>query len=146
MKLNWGHGIFLFFVVFISLGISFIIFSLRQNNDLVTNDYYEKGADYTHQMEINGRSVVYNDSINLVNQNNILIARFSKSIDLMTDTMNIFFFRPSDKRFDHEFRMALKSDSIEIVKSGLQKGRFKVKFQWANNLEVFMVEKEFFVE
>jgi hypothetical protein len=146
MKLNWGQGIFLFFVVFISLGISFVIFSLRQNNDLVTNDYYEKGADYTRQMEINSRSIAYIDSINLVNQNDLLIARFSKSIDMMTDTMDVFFFRPSDKRFDHEFRMALKSDSIEIVKSGIQKGRYKVKFQWANNLEVFMVEKEFFVE
>ncbi len=146
MKLNWGQGIFLFFVVFISLGISFIIFSLRQNNDLVTNDYYEKGADYTHQMEINSRSILYNDSINLVNRNNYLIARFSKSIDLMTDTMDVFFFRPSDKRFDHEFRMALKSDSIPIIKSGIQKGRYKVKFQWLNNQDIFMVEKEFFVE
>ena len=146
MKLNWGQGIFLFFVVFVSLGIFFIIFSLRQNNDLVTNDYYEKGADYTHQMEINSRSIVYNDSINLVNQNDLLIARFSKSIDLMTDTMNIYFFRPSDKKFDHEFRNVLKSDSIQIVKSGLQKGRYKVKFQWTNNLDVLMVEKEFFVE
>jgi hypothetical protein len=146
MKLNWGQGIFLFFVVFVSLGISFIIFSLRQNNDLVSNDYYEKGADYTHQMEINSRSFLYNDSINLANRNNLLIVRFSKSIDLMADTMDVVFYRPSDKRFDHEFRMALKSDSIEIVKSGLQKGRFKVKFQWTNNMDVFMVEKEFFVE
>ena len=146
MKLNWGQGIFLFFVVFISLGISFIIFSLRQNNDLVASDYYEKGADYTHQMEINSRSAFYIDSINLVNQNDLLIARFSKSIDMMTDTMNIYFFRPSDKRFDLEFRMPLQSGSIPIVKSGIQKGRYKVKFQWTNNQDIFMVEKEFFVE
>ncbi len=146
MKLNWGQGIFLFFVVFISLGISFVIFSLRQNNDLVTNDYYEKGADYTHQMEINSRSVVYNDSISLVNRNNLLFAKFSKSIDLMTDTMNIYFFRPSNKRFDHEFRMALKADSIEIDKSGLQKGRYKVNFHWAHLKDNFLVVKEFFVE
>ncbi len=146
MKLNWDQGIFLFFVVFISLGISFVIFSLRQNNDLVTNDYYEKGADYTHQMEINSRSAVYNDSITLVNRNNLLIAKFSKSIDLMADTMNIYFFRPSDKRLDHEFRMALKSDSLEIEKSGLQKGRYKVNFHWVHLKDNFLVVKEFFVE
>ena len=103
MKLNWGQSIFLFFVIFISLAAAFIIFSLRQNNDLVTDDYYEKGADYTHQMEINSRSVVYQDSIKLSDQNYLLIARFSKSIDMMTDTMRIYFFRPSDRKSDFEF-------------------------------------------
>jgi len=146
MKLNWGQGIFLFFVVFISLGISFVVFSLRQNNDLVTDDYYEKGADYSRQMEINSRSAVYIDSIQLVNQNGKIIARFSKSIDLMADTMQVYFFRPSDKRLDYTFQSLLKSDSLMIEKNNLQKGRFKVKFQWNGLLKSYMVEKEFFVE
>ncbi len=38
MKLNWGQSIFVFFVIFVSLGVVFIIFSLRQNNDLVEDD------------------------------------------------------------------------------------------------------------
>jgi len=146
MKLNWGQSIVLFFAIFLSLAIGFIIFSLRQNNDLEAENYYEKGADYTHQMEINGRSAVYNDSIQMMNQNSQIVARFSKSIDLMTDTMHINFFRPSDKRFDFEFTSLLNSDSLAIDKSKLVKGRYKVKFQWFQNLISYQVEKEFFIE
>ena len=146
MKLNWGQSIFLFFVIFITLAVVFIIFSLRQNNDLVTDDYYEKGADYTHQMEINSRSFVYQDSIKLSDQNNLLIARFSKSRDIMTDTMFIYFFRPSDKKSDFEFWVLLNSDSIVIDKSNLIKGRYQVKFQWSQNKESFFVQKEVFIE
>jgi len=146
MKLNWGQSLFLFFVVFLALAIVFIVFSLRQNNDLVTDDYYEKGAHYSQQMEINGRSAVYIDSIQLMNQNSRLVARFSKSIDQMTDTMNICFFRPSDKRFDYHHAGLLNSDSLTIEKNTLVKGRYKVKFQWLRHSESFQVEKEFFVE
>lgn len=146
MKLNWGQSIFLFFVIFISLAVVFIVFSLRQNNDLVTENYYEKGADYTNQMEINLRSAVYNDSIQLMTQNSLLVARFSKSIDQMADTMHINFFRPSDKRFDFEFSSLLSSDSLSIDKSKLAKGRYKVQFQWFQSRVSYQVEKEFFIE
>jgi len=146
MKLNWGQSIVLFFAIFLSLAIGFIICSLRQNNDLVAENYYEKGADYTHQMEINSRSAVYADSIQLLNQNSQLVARFSKSIDQMTDTMHIYFFRPSDKRFDFEFAALLNSDSLAIDKSKLEKGRYKVKFQWFQSRISYQVEKEFFIE
>jgi len=146
MKLNWGQSIFLFFVVFISLAISFIIFSLRQNNDLVTDNYYEKGATYSKQMEINGRSAVYNDSIHLTNRNNKIVARFSKSINQMADTMHISFFRPSDKKYDYNFNCLLVTDSLEIEKSKLAKGRYKVKFRWGLGNKCYMTEKEFFIE
>jgi len=146
MKLNWGQSIVLFFVIFVSLGIGFIIFSLRQNNDLVTENYYEKGADYTHQMEINSRSAVYNDSIQLMNKESKLVARFSKSIDQMTDSMHINFFRPSDKRFDYEVASLLNSDSISIDKSKLVKGRYKVEFKWQQGHLRYLVVKEFFIE
>ena len=65
MKLNWGYSIILFFVVFCSVMIGIMIFAFRQTNDLVTEDYYEKGADYTRQMELNSRSAAYQDSIQI---------------------------------------------------------------------------------
>ena len=146
MKLNWGQSIFLFFVVFITLAIAFIIFSLRQNNDLVTIDYYEKGADFTRQMEVNNRSAIYIDSIRLLNQNPGLVACFSQSIRQMTDTIQINFYRPSNKEFDFDLKAFIRSDSLHIDKARLQKGRYKVKFQWNYRNEIYQVEKEFFVE
>ena len=136
----------MFFVVFISLAITFIVFSLKQSNDLVSDDYYEKGANYTRQMEINQRSVIYSDSIKLENRNNLITFRFSKSVDMMADTMTVDFFRPSDKHFDHQIIFSLNSDSLSVRNDFLHKGRYKVMFHWKHNKEIFLIEKEFFAE
>jgi len=91
MRLNWGTAIILFFVLFFTLMIGFVVSSFRQNNDLVTPDYYDKGADYTHQMEINNRSAIYTDSITITLSNKSVIARFAKSFRLHADSMEINF-------------------------------------------------------
>ncbi len=146
MKLNWGYSIILFFIVFCSLMIGFIIFSLRQNNDLVTDDYYEKGAGYTGQLEMNSRSAIYNDSIQLASQNQLIVVRFAKSFKLNSDSILIYFYRPSDKKFDYSLQSLLRSDSITIEKKWLVKGRYTVKFEWMNRQKSYQVEKDFFIQ
>jgi len=146
MKLNWGNSIFLFLTVFVLMGIAFVVFSLSKSNDLVTTDYYQKGADYTKQMEITGRSAVYNDSIQVLNQNKNVVVRFAHSINQMTDTMQVYFYRPSDKKLDFNYQGFLNTDSLIIKKEYLSGGRYKVKFQWLYNRESYQIEKEFFIE
>jgi hypothetical protein len=131
---------------FLALSIVFIVFSFRQNNDLVTNDYYEKGADYTNQMEITNRSSVFSDSIQLLNQNTNLLVRFSDSINQMTDSMHIYFYRPSDKKLDVQFWETIGPDSLIISKERFAKGRYKVQFQWIFDRNSYLVEKDFFIE
>ena len=146
MKLNWGYSILIFLMGFLALSIVFIVFSFRQNNDLVTNDYYEKGADYTNQMEITNRSSVFSDSIQLLNQNTNLLVRFSDSINQMTDSMHIYFYRPSDKKLDVQFWETIGPDSLIISKERFAKGRYKVQFQWIFDRNSYLVEKDFFIE
>ena len=146
MKLNWGNSIFLFLTLFVMLGIGFVVFSLSKSNDLVTADYYQKGADYSRQMEVTGRSDVYNDSIRVINHNKDVVVRFAPSINLMTDTMQVYFYRPSDKKLDFNYQGLLNTDSLIIKKDYLFGGRYKVKFQWYYNRESYQVEKEFFIE
>ena len=146
MKLNWGYSIILFFVVFCSVMIGIMIFAFRQNNDLVTDDYYEKGADYTRQMEINSRSAPYKDSIQLSVQTKVIAARFAKSIYQKSDRMLINFYRPSDKRFDYAIKTLINSDSVMIEKKNLVKGRYTVTFGWVSGQKNYQVEKDFFLE
>ena len=146
MKLNWGYSLIIFFVIFISLMIGFNVFSFRQNIDLVTDDYYEKGAGYTGQMEINSRSAVYTDSITITNQEHSLSAIFAKSIGEMTDTMHIYFYRPSDKKSDLRINVLLNSDSIAIEKKRLLKGRYIVTFEWLYGNDNYQIHRDIFVE
>ena len=66
LKFNWGTGIFLFLVVFLLACAAFIYFAFTQDVNLVHKDYYEKGVNYTEQMEINARSIAYQDSVAII--------------------------------------------------------------------------------
>ena len=146
MKLNWGYSIILFFILFFTVMIGFVIFSFRQSTDLVTEDYYEKGAAYTSQMEVNDRSAIYKDSIGLTNENERIITRFSNSITQMADTMNIYFYRPSDKKSDYKITAPIQNNSVSINKNHLASGRYIAKFQWNSGLNRYEVEKEYFAQ
>ena len=146
MKINWGYSIIIFFVVFCSLMIGFMIFTFRQSNDLVTTDYYEKGADFTHQMETNSRSVIFKDSIKITERNGFIVAGLAKSVNQMADTMHIYFYRPSDKKLDYTVNFSHPSDSVKIEKSHLAKGHYTVTFNWFKNQKSYQVEKELFMK
>jgi len=146
MKLNWGYSIILFFVVFCSVMIGIMVFAFRQTNDLVTEDYYEKGANYTRQMEINSRSAAYQDSIQITDVNQVILTRFAKSIYRSQDTMQINFYRPSDKKFDYSVKALLNSDSLKIDKKHLHKGHYTVNFLWLKGEKKVQIEKDLFVE
>ena len=72
MKFNWGTGIFIFLALFLLGSAVFIIFAVRQDVNLVHKDYYEKGVDYTEQMNVNARSSEYKDNISVSTQGDFL--------------------------------------------------------------------------
>lgn len=145
MKLNWGHGIVIFFGVFISLAVIFIIFSLKQNNDLVEKDYYRKGADYTAQMIINQRSEVYKDSVDLLVSDNYMLVELASTIVEGADSLNLFFFRPSDERLDNQFKTSLVNETIEIALSNFIHGRYIVQLGWNLDGEEYMLKRDVFI-
>ncbi len=146
MKINWGNSILLVFALFLTVMITFIVFSLRQNTDLVSKDYYEKGANYTHQMEINTRSASFRDSIQLKIIDHQLVAQFSKSIYQRSDTMQVTFYRPSDQKLDFTTKVLVKTATQTFDQKNLIKGRYVATFAWMIGKEQYQVEKELILE
>ena len=144
MKINWGTGILMFIILFLVLSGVFIVFSFQHNNDLVTEDYYEQGATYSKQIEINKRSAIYNDSVNISNKGSEIEIQLSKCLASMTDSFQIFFFRPSDKTKD--YKVGMRSNiSLRVPSAQLLKGRYIIKISWHNKKEKYLLEKDLFV-
>lgn len=141
MKLHWGNAIFIFFVIFLSLCAVFIVFSLRQNNDLVTKDYYQKGANYSQQIQINKRSAIYQDSIEIKNLDGFLRFDLAPAIVESADSLFIYFFRPSDKSEDLRLNFVINNLPIEVNQGALIHGRYKVQVSWKMNDELYEITK-----
>lgn len=145
MKFNWGHGILIFFVIFFVWIISFVVFSLGENNDLVTKDYYRQGAEYSLKMEIDKRSAVFKDSISIQNESNGVQVVFAGSLVEDGAEKQIYFYRASDKKYDVTLLVPRGQDRIFIDSDKLIKGRYNVSVSWAVDAEKYMVSKDFIV-
>lgn len=141
MKLNWGTAIFIFFTIFVALSIVFIIFSFNQDIELVEDDYYNKGANYTQQMEVNQRSRIFFDSISITNTETNLLLTLPQALFSHTDTLKLYFYNPSSKSKDYKLLLTNLNDSVYFDKTQIQPGHYIVKINWQiTNLE-FLVEK-----
>ncbi|SMO59996.1 FixH protein [Saccharicrinis carchari] len=145
MKLNWGHGILVFFVIFFTWIISFVVFSLGENNDLVTKDYYRQGAEYSLKMETDKRSAVYKDSISIQNENTGVKVLFAASLATDGVEKQIYFYRASDKKHDVTLLVPSGQDGIFIDGDRLVKGRYNVSVSWGKDEGKYMVSKDFVV-
>lgn len=144
MKINWGTGILIFIILFLILSGVFIVFSFQHNNDLVTEDYYNQGAAYSKQIEINKRSAIYNDSVSISKKGSEVEIILSKNLAYMTDSFQIYFFRPSDKTKDYKIEMP---SNLRLIVPCVQllKGRYIIKISWHNKKEKYLLEKDLFV-
>jgi len=146
MKLHWGHAITIFFVIFLSLAVFFIIFSLRQNRDLASENYYNDGAEYTKQIYINERSMFFKDSLSININNNTVEFNFCDSITENSNTIFVDFYRPSNKQFDYKIQFDAKTEPYLVDKSKLKKGRFIVTVFWEIDSLNYEITKNLFVD
>jgi hypothetical protein len=146
LKLNWGNSLIIFFLIFFIWVFSFVFFAMRQNNDLVADDYYQLGAKYSDQISINQRSVAYRDSIEISTAGNNIQLFICKSLVTTGDSIKVYFFRSSDKAKDLRFSFSKPNSPLLIGKTGLLHGRYQVFISWNDKGEKFMVNKTVDIE
>ena len=141
MKFNWGTGIFTFIIIFLLLCVAFIIFTVRQGVNLVHDDYYEKGVDYSEELKVKQRSMEYHHAFEIIYLNKYLVLAIDENLSAQIDSGTILMFRPSDKKQDIEMPLEANAEKITFSKANLISGRYILKIQWYSNGEKFEHER-----
>lgn len=136
MKINWGTGIVLAFIGFISFIMFFVIkmnSDRRANHDLVTEDYYRQELAY--QKEIDAQNNATNDIVNLElkKQANGLQIVFPKNLDPNKIQGTVSLYRPSNKQLDFDLPISLSNNHLLIPDKRLLDGRWDIKVNWVYN-------------
>jgi len=143
MKFNWGTGIFIFLVIFVSLAIAFMIFAFNQEISLVHKDYYQKGVDYDQEITMEKKSIKYTNLINLkINENNIELI-FDESIKDKSSNIEVYFYSPSEQHHDFRIKKENIIDGFIIDKSKLITDRYIVNVDWTMDNTNYRIKKEF---
>ena len=141
MKFNWGTGILIFLILFLMAAGFFIVFAMRQEVNLVHDDYYEKGVDYGAQMKAEARSAALADSIQTYFENQSLVIDLSYLNTIKVDSGQVLLYRPSSRSLDLKMPLDYSSGFISIPGDELVRGRYILKLNWYSEGLKYEVDK-----
>ena len=133
MKINWGTGIIIAFILFISFIMYFVInmnLNKKYDHDLVTEDYY--GEELLHQNEIDkvDNAKELKENVSWKKTDDGILISFPKDLDYTNITGNVILYRPSNKKVDFEIPISLSDHYLLIPKTSLLNGRWNIKVDW----------------
>ncbi len=141
IKFTWGTGIVVFLFLFLAALLSFVVFAFHQDVNMVHKDYYEKGVDYTRQMEKNRRSAEFAPLLTITETGDSVILIFPRHLAATIESGSLLFFRPSNQNMDISYPLNFTDSVMRIPSGNLTPGRYIVKTTWRSGGMDYEVDK-----
>ncbi len=140
MKINWGTGIVMAFIGFISFILFFIVrmnMDDNSNHELVTENYYKEELGYQKEIDEirNGNK---NAKITVQKTADGLLLIFPENFDPQKVQGTVSLYRPSNKKLDFDFPIRLSDAHLRIPDKRLLGGRWDIKVSWQYGSERYM--------
>lgn len=146
MKINWGTGIFISFVLFALFILSFVFRSFQHEVNLVSTDYYEQ--EIAHEEKITKKKNENNllEKIQVNNTETYVELVFPIEYASKIDAASVYFFRPSDFNKDKTFAINLNEEGFQTFDKKLfDSGKYKIKVEWKMDNMAFYKEFDVFL-
>ncbi len=141
MKINWGTGIVLAFIGFISF-ILYFVFRMsiddRANHDLVTEEYYKKELTYQQELDASNSATEMNANLIVEKTDEGLVIYFPERFDPSKISGTVSLYRPSNKHLDTNFPISLSKTHLLIPDNRLVDGRWDITVKWEYEGKSFM--------
>jgi nitrogen fixation protein FixH len=130
MKLNWGHGIAIFFSVFVISLIYQVYRSTQYDNSLVSEKYYADDLNYQQHYNklVNTQQLEEDLQIHTNRKDNTVELRFPDEVQQVHG--EIYFFCPSDQKSDFKIAIAPQDKTQKVSMDGLRPGLWRIKVNW----------------
>lgn len=145
MKWNWGTGIVVGMIAFISFIMYFVIrmsTEEKYSHDMVTDEYYAKEMMY--QTEIDAETNTYNlkERIKGEKTSRGWEITFPKELipSKIQGTMNLY--RPSNEKLDFSLPLKLDQPVLTIPNDKLNAGRWNITIDWTYNETPYLYKKQ----
>lgn len=142
MKFHWGHGIAVFFSIFVIFMLTLLYLSRQENIDLVTEDYYAEELKYGDRMEkiINSQKAGLELQTELLGDQ--LILSLPEKVDPSALEGTVIFYRPSDAAMDLKHTLILdEANRMAVPLKDFHPGLYKVQLEFKINDTAYFIEK-----
>jgi hypothetical protein len=131
--MNWGTKLTLVILVFIGLMAVMVIYSFRQDLNMVTDNYYEKDLRYQEQIEKirNSKLLIDKPKVLFRASDKILAIQFPENLLYNQIKGEIHLYRPSDDKMDRTYSISLDERGSQFIDAAsFSKGDWIVKLSW----------------
>ncbi|KAB8155864.1 cytochrome C oxidase Cbb3 [Kordia sp. TARA_039_SRF] len=145
MKINWGTGIVIAFVAFISFIMYFVVnmnVQEKYDHDLVTDNYYEAELKYQSDINKERNAKKLPENVRLTQTKSGIEIQFPKTFDSSKIKGKVFLYRPSNKQFDFEIPISLSHHTLLIPDNRLLGGRWNITIDWNDGTTEYLFKKE----
>ena len=147
MKFNWGTGLTIFFIIFVSTLVFVLYQAFQQDNSLVMDNYYEEDIKYQQQYDKikNTSELTTKVKVDFDGAKGEILLTFPPDSTAIT-TGNVWVYHPADKSADTKYDFSLNKTNVYQIKvDQMTKGRLKVKIDWERAGVKYYQEEEIII-
>lgn len=129
--MSWGTKIFMLYGGFVALIAFLVVSSMRQNVDLVAEDYYQQEIQYQNTIDQQDAAQKSGFSPAIVTNENEVNIVFPDTVRKMGVSGEVVFYRPDNKALDYSQNISLdNSGKMSIMRSKFSEGMYQAKVKW----------------
>jgi len=133
-RINWGTGILITIIIFMSITVLTGVYLMNQDVQLVTDNYYEKDLKYQNQIDKLNRTVALEEKVEIKFDGLNVELIFPASFEVDKISGEVYFYRPSDGKKDFTIPLTLNSEARQIIPvTRIDKGFWRIKLSWTSD-------------
>jgi hypothetical protein len=149
MKINWGTGITIAIVLFMSFILYFVIkvqINPKYDNELVVEEYYKHDAHFGEEMKRvqNAEDLAQKPIITKTSDGVTIV--FPEVFDAKKIKGKVSLYRPSNKKLDFEMQISLSNPTLLIPKSKLVGGRWDINMEWQYDGKSYFTKELIYID
>jgi nitrogen fixation protein FixH len=142
MKINWGTGIAIFYIVFVVALVVQVYKSTQYDNSLVSEQYYADDLAYQqHYVKlVNSQQLEQDLIIKEDKKSDQVILQFPANLPNLGGEIHLFC--PSNSHQDVRVEVDVDDKHRQIISTeGLQRGLWRIKVDWTSGSKEFYKEE-----
>ena len=147
IKINWGTGIVIAFVIFMGGTISTAVFLMNKDVNLVADDYYDQEINYQQHIDRMERTSQLEEKQIIFFDGSTVKITIPKVLVSKRLSGEIYFYRPSDSNSDIKIPLVPDSLGVHIIPvKSLEKGYWRIKVSWLSNGKDYFSEDRILIQ
>jgi hypothetical protein len=146
-KFSWGTGIVIGIITFVVISVSMTVIFMTQDVSLVSDNYYEKSLTYQDEIDKQSRTNALDEQVKINFNGEIINILFPVEYLNKSISGEIYFYRPSDSKFDFKMPLELNEEGNQIILAkSFEKGFWRMKLNWTMDGNGYFNERAITIE